>query len=225
MRFYWRQAEVEARAWGLLREYQARCGGALSPPVDVDLVGELARGLTWDWDTIPEPPGKIIWAGLHPEERRIVLNETHAGKFRGNAGLERFTKAHEIGHWELHVAPVGARQPAIPGLAPEGPLYCRGAQKSWLERHADWFAAALLMPAPLFVPTARRLNLLDAAGRHALRERFNVSLAALSVRLKSLGFAYVDDHGALHGPEAVSRSPAPDPARAAACAGLAFGDG
>jgi hypothetical protein len=198
MKPFWRRAEVEERAWGLLREYQRRCGGELAPPVDVDLVGELARGLTWDWDVIPEPAGKIVWAGLHPEERRIVLNETHAATFRGNAGLERFTKAHEIGHWELHVAPVGLGQPALPGIVPEGPLYCRGAHKSWLERHADWFAAALLMPAPLFVPLARRLNLLEVAGRHELRAAFNVSLAAVGVRLKTLGFAYVDDYGALH---------------------------
>ena len=48
MRVYWRRAEVEARAWELLREYQRRCGGDLAPPIDVDLVGELARGLTFD---------------------------------------------------------------------------------------------------------------------------------------------------------------------------------
>jgi hypothetical protein len=207
MKAFWRRAEVEARAWSLLREYERRCGTAIGPPIDVDLVGELTLGLTWDWDTIPEPPGTIIWAGLHPEERRIVLNETHAGKFRQNAGLERFTKAHEIGHWELHVTPVGSGQPPIPGLEPEGPLYCRGAHKSWLERHADWFAAALLMPAPLFVPRARRLDLLDTRARQALRDHFNVSLTALGIRLKTLGFAFVDDRGALHGPARVRTSP------------------
>jgi hypothetical protein len=198
MKIYWRRADVEARAWALLRDYERRCGGALSPPIDVDLVGELARDLTWDWDTIPEPPGKIIWAGLHPPERRIVLNEAHAGKFRANAGLERFTKAHELGHWELHVLPAPGGQPAIPGLTPEGPRYCRGAQKSWLERHADWFAAALLMPEPLIAPLARRMDLLDPRARHELRDRFQVSLTALGVRLKTLGFTYADDHGALH---------------------------
>jgi hypothetical protein len=211
MTIYWRRAEVEARAWALLREFRHHCGGVITPPVDVDLVGELALGLTWDWDTIPEPPGKIIWAGLHPQERRIVLNERHAGKFRGNAGLERFTKAHEIGHWDLHVAPSALRQPHLPGLEPEEPLYCRGAQKSWLERHADWFAAALLMPAPLIVPMARRMDLFESGARHELRDRFNVSLAALSVRLKTLGIAFVDDHGALH---------SPSPARASAAGRL-----
>lgn len=222
MKPYWRRSEVEERAWGLLREYERRCGMALKPPIDVDLVGELARGLIWDWDVIPEPAGKIIWAALHPEERRIVLNERHAAKFLENVGLERFTKAHEIGHWELHVAPHQSAQPALPGIVPEGPLYCRGAQKSWLERHADWFAAALLMPAPLFVPMARRLDLLDAGARHELRARFNVSLTAVGVRLKTLGFSYVDDHGALH-----AGSPAPPPAKRGVdgTAALAFPEG
>jgi hypothetical protein len=181
MRRYWRRAEVEQYAWRTLLEFERRHGTPLSLPVDVDLVGELVYGLAWDWDTIPEPPGQVIWAGLVPRERRVVMNERHLEAYRRNEGLERFTKAHELGHWACHV---------LHGLPAAGPaLVCHAATRVWLERHADWFAAALLMPAPLLIPAARRLDLERWPDRYALRDRFNVSITALNLRLAHLRIA------------------------------------
>jgi IrrE N-terminal-like domain len=179
MKRYWRRAEVEHYAWRTLQEFERRHGSPLSLPVDVDLIGELVFGLTWDWDTIPEPPGRVIWAGLVPRERRVVMNERHLEAYRRNEGLERFTKAHELGHWACHV---------LHGLPGGAGLVCSAARQ-WLERHADWFAASLLMPAPLLIPAARRLDLERWPERYALRDRFNVSITALNRRLAHLRIA------------------------------------
>jgi hypothetical protein len=181
MKRYWRRAEVEQYAWHALQEFERRCGAPLSLPVDVDLLGELVFGLTWDWDTIPEPPGRVIWAGLVPRERRVVMNERHLDAYRRNEGFERFTRAHELGHWACHV--LHGWPAAGPGLVGDG------AARLWLERHADWFAAALLMPAPLLIPAARRLDLERWPDRYALRDRFNVSITALNLRLAHLRMA------------------------------------
>ena len=63
-------------------------------------------------------------------------------------------------------------------------------QTYWVERHADWFAAALLMPATLFVPTAERYDLSTPRGVSRLANRFGASLAATSTRLTQLGFSF-----------------------------------
>jgi hypothetical protein len=199
MRRYWRRAEVEQLAWQTLIRFRRELGTTLRLPVDVDLIGELVCGLQWDWDVIPEPPGRRIWAGLFPRERRVVMNERHLAIYRGNEGLERFTKAHELGHWVCHVLegfpaaraaadpgdPVRARPPSTRAIA----FLRDGSATDWRERHANWFAAALLMPAPLLLCAARDRDLTRWRDRYALRDRFNVSISALNTRLATLGLA------------------------------------
>jgi hypothetical protein len=187
MRRYWRRAEVEQLAWQTLIRFRRQLGAPLRLPVDVDLIGELVCGLTWDWDEIPEPPGRRIWAGLFPGERRVVMNERHLALYRQNEGLERFTKAHEVGHWVCHVRGGFARAEAPTTRAVI--LLRDASQHDWRERHANWFAAALLMPIPLVLSAASDLDLSTWRDRYALRDRFNVSISALNARLATLGLS------------------------------------
>jgi len=103
---FYRWEEVEAIAGRLHRQLGALRGEPIELPIDVDAVGEQVLGLSWLYEPIPEPPGTTIFAALHPEQRLIVLNERYVETFGRNEGLERFTKAHELGHWVLHVAGV-----------------------------------------------------------------------------------------------------------------------
>jgi hypothetical protein len=199
MKNYWRREQVEDLALVTLLDFRRRTGTRLAPPIDVDLVGELACGLQWDWDVLPEPPSTRVWAALYPQDARVVLNETHAARFAASRGLERFTKAHEIGHWMLHVdkergeysdetaGEHGAPEFIVRGALP--PAMGRAGQTDWLERHADWFAAALLMPASVFVPIAEKHDLHNPRALQKLARTFDVSLAALRVRLSQLGLA------------------------------------
>lgn len=193
MNSYWRRDQIEDIALVTLLDYRRQTGVRLAPPIDIDLVGELACGLQWDWEVLPEPPSTLVWAALFPHEARVVLNETHAKKFAASRGLERFTKAHEIGHWMLHVDKEKGEYsaPCAPEFVVRGALHStisRGNGTNWLERHADWFAAALLMPASVFVPIAEKHDLLNPRSLQKLARTFDVSLAALRARLSQLGF-------------------------------------
>jgi hypothetical protein len=197
MKPFWRREEVEDRALLTLLEFRRRTGMRMAAPIDVDLIGELGCGLQWDWDVLPEPPSTLVWAALLPQEGRVVLNESHADKFAANRGLERFTKAHEIGHWILHVDHKQGdyAQEVLAGIVMQGTIAQieqRASQDKtyWMERHADWFAAALLMPATLFVPAAERCNLSSPNAVSHLARKFDVSLAATRARLTQLGFQF-----------------------------------
>jgi hypothetical protein len=194
MKRYWKREEIEDFALVTLLDFRRRTGLRLAPPIDVDLVGELGCGLQWDWDVLPEPPQTLVWAALFPHEARVILNETHAAKFAASRGLERFTKAHEIGHWLLHVDKEKGEYSgdfATPYIV-RGALTAtrtRAGETNWLERHADWFAAALLMPANVFVPAAEKCDWSTPHALVGLARRFGVSRAAARARLCQLGFA------------------------------------
>ena len=203
MKRYWKREEIEDFALVTLLDFRRRTGVRLVPPIDVDLVGELGCGLQWDWDVLPEPSQTLVWAALFPHESRVVLNETHANKFAASRGLERFTKAHEIGHWLLHVDKIKG-EISVPEYSQtryssdlaasyivRGALtatHTRKGETNWLERHADWFAAALLMPANLFVPAAENCDWSTPNAVAGLARRFGVSRAAARARLCQLGF-------------------------------------
>lgn len=94
----------------------------------------------------------------------IVLSELMSSR------RNRFTAAHELGHYVLH-SKVGK----IPLKAAR-----RGTGRS--EWEANWFAAGLLMPKPQFLEQWEKGQTLPL-----LADYFLVSLPAAEVRAKSLG--------------------------------------
>lgn len=184
----------------MLIRFQQQLGMRLTLPVDIDLLGELTCGLTWDWADIDEPEDASIWARLVPSARRVDLNERHAATLRRVQGLDRFTRAHEIGHWDLHATQPNSHQLSLLDAPPASTVtFCRGRDHSWPERQADWYAAALLMPPDLFVGEARSLDLTCWDQLHKLKERCDVSWQALSIRLREFAIPFVDHTGPMHG--------------------------
>jgi Zn-dependent peptidase ImmA (M78 family) len=206
VRLFYRREEVEQLAAGLLRRLSALRGEPIELPVDVDAIGEQLLGLSWLYEPIPEPRGTTILAALHPEQRLVVLNERHVETFGRNEGLERFTKAHELGHWICHCCRVDGLS-----LRAEGPTDWSLSQPStlnppasripepstdrWQENHANWFAAALLMPPLPLRRAAGTVDITAWRGRYELRERCGVSISALNVRLRQLGYPPVKGSG------------------------------
>lgn len=190
MRTFWRREEVEERACSTLLEFQRR-GGSISPPIDVDMVGELVYDLQMDWDVIPEDR-RTIWGGLYPREKRVVINETHKMKFIEKPGFERFTKGHEIGHWVLHVDQASQEYPLLPGLELGQTILCRDGDDSWIERQANWYSGALLMPYDICLPMFKDSNLMDWRTLYQLADQFGVTITALRVRLGQLRLKFAD---------------------------------
>lgn len=116
---------------------------------------------------------------LLPAARRIYVNAVEAQRSRGR---RRFTIAHELGHWHLHRSAgddARARFCRSDDIGASG-FPVRQAQR--IEREANRFAAALLMPEELVRVEAPQLKLNIAL----LAERFGVSGPAMQVRLESL---------------------------------------
>ena len=200
MRTYYSQEQCESRACWMLIRFQRQLGTHLALPVDVDLLGELTCGLTWDWADIDEPEGTTIWARLVPSARRVDLNERRAATLNRVQGLDRFTRAHEIGHWDLHATQPNPQQLSLLEAEPAPEVtFCRGRDESWPERQADWYAAALLMPPDLFPAAARRFDLTRWDDMREMKKLCNVSWQALSIRLETFAIPYVDHTGAMHG--------------------------
>ncbi|MGE0095128.1 MAG: ImmA/IrrE family metallo-endopeptidase [Alphaproteobacteria bacterium] len=91
----------------------------------------------------------------------------------------RFSAAHELGHWYYHRGRsfvCKSEDIGNPQRLPSDP-----------ERVADSYAADLLLPRYLFVPTARNLGAVTYKSIRALADEFSVSLTAAALRLVEIG--------------------------------------
>jgi len=97
-----RNEEIERIAGSRLDEYEKRNNKISNPPVPIDRIIEDCN-LSVLYDIIEERSGESILAALNVEKRLIVINESHMGLFQEKPGLERYTKAHELGHWDIYI--------------------------------------------------------------------------------------------------------------------------
>jgi hypothetical protein len=155
-------------------------------PVDVTFLAEEVEGLDVQeradlralTDAPQMPAGAHLSGLLLPGSRRIWVDAVEAAR---SPGRRRFTIAHELGHWRLHAAGPDAQA-----------RFCRSdevggdpaqlAHLAELEREANRFAAALLMPEALVreLAAATRLSI------PLMARRFGVSAPAMQVRLQTL---------------------------------------
>ena len=157
--------------------------GFTKPPIDVDA---LARheGLHVVYERFATDVSGTL---VRERDGRVVLgvNTFHA------RSRQRFTVAHEIGHWRLHL------QGKTSGIFVDRPaevlfrdrLSSQGVDKKEVE--ANSFAAALLMPASFVEAEARRQFKRDPRTSDdelvgALANRFDVSDQAMRYRLINL---------------------------------------
>jgi hypothetical protein len=98
---FWRNEHIESRAEERLAQLANSLGRTVTPPVPVDHFVEHVLQLDFLWDEIEERPGEMILGAINPRDRQIVINDTHAQLLSQKEGLERFTKLHEAGHWDL----------------------------------------------------------------------------------------------------------------------------
>jgi hypothetical protein len=193
---------LERLASEVLVRYQRQSGRPLRPPIRAEELLDVVYADVLNpplWEAIPEPPGRTVLAGLAPEHRLVVLNETRRQLFAETEGLENTTIAHELGHWELHVDKALLTHEPLPGFSRGLAFTCvRGDPGSWDEKNAHRFMSYLLLPADLLVPRARATDLGSWTGLYDLRPEFEVTITALKIRLQDLGFTYVDRDGTFY---------------------------
>ena len=157
-------------------------------PVPIDLIVEQTYCLEILWVEIPEPPDTVILGALAPRDRRIMLNLRHEALFGRWIGPERFTLAHELGHW-IYDADDPSQLTLDFGAQP-AEQYCYHRESPRLsevqqirEVNANKFAAHLLLPEDLVRASV------DEVRRDfpATAERWGVSRTTLRIRLQDLG--------------------------------------
>ena len=193
-------AELERMASGLLAQYEARYGPIDNPPVPVERILEDVLDLSILWDSIAEQPGQSILAGLDPNNRTVVFNEVRLTLIDETPGLYNTVLAHEAGHWEAHVDTALLDQTPLPQFDREFECLYRhsGPDQDPRERQAHQFMGFLLMPSHLLRQAIRDVDLLNWPNLYALRDLFQVTITALTVRLARLNLLYISDDKKLY---------------------------
>jgi IrrE N-terminal-like domain len=179
-------ARIEARAADLWRQFE------LEPGFDIEaLLDGLQLDLTWELLDDTAGDGDIL-GQLIPGRNLVVLNERHLERLeaRGRAQL-RFTIGHEIGHWLFHVPGGFGSSPFFDGER----TLCRSGSAAQIERQAEAFSAALLVPRDSLQAALPQTSWSGWAPVYALAEKFAVSATAMQIRLEGLGWAHRPEDG------------------------------
>lgn len=215
-----RYEQIERAAEKLLNDCQrTHPFRSAPPPIPVEYIAEHFLDLTFLWESIPEPPGRTVLAKLVPSDHRIIFNEIHTDLYETTPYLYNTVLAHEVGHWELHVErdTLVQTMPMFRDGPSEYVVYSAGDGKqfsSWDEKNANRFMACLLMPRDLICAAVAERPLRGFPDLYALREQFEVTITALSIRLERLDLLYIDSdrnfhpsRAAFHGQKALWQEP------------------
>lgn len=156
-------------ALALLKKYNVT-----KPAVDVETLAR-ACGLTVAYvDVVGKLSGQ-----LYPDLREVAVNTHDRSRAR-----QRFTLAHELGHWQLGHHRLGELPADTLGFA--GAFEDEGSSegRSTVEIEANTFAAELLMPSPWIRKNSKPLS--DGAP-HRLAKQYEVSDQAMFYQLMHCG--------------------------------------
>lgn len=188
--------KIEEKANLLLARFEAQYGRILNPPVPIDRIIEYYLDLSILWDVIVDTDEEKIFGCLEPAEKRIILNERHMAHFEDFIGTEAYTKAHEVGHWDLHVIKEGdAVQLPLFLATDERKVLCRDNKKDSREIQAEMYAAYLLMPYTLIMGEIGGRDVANWPMLYKLKDAFGVTITAISKRLARLGMIYIAPDG------------------------------
>lgn len=155
---------IETQANAILGQYW---DGMLS--VDVEGIAHRMGAIVSRWPDMGDTSGIIQIQNGAP----VIYVNQYDAEVR-----QRFTIAHELGHWALrHITKEG-------DMLPRDNRLTYSMSSSWIEREANQFAAAFLMPSDAveFVIQSGHATTLET-----LAKVFGVSKAAMQFRVNNLG--------------------------------------
>lgn len=163
---------------------------------DIDALIEFEYGLEIQWENIDHfASDGIVLAAIVPKKKLIYMNESQKDLFMEKMGTMNFSKAHELGHWILHVVHMQNYEQL--SFNEGETYYCRSAFKRAPEEiQADMFAAAILMPKKVIsgvikdIKTQRKVTFPDL---YRIKDDLEVSISALVTRINALDLLYIED--------------------------------
>lgn len=178
------EARIEARAAELWQRF------SLSEGFDVErLLDNLELNLTWE--EIPEPEDGNVLGQLLPTRQLVLLNERHYERLEKREGAQlRFTVGHEVGHWILHVPNGGL---GSSDLFDGERVLCRDGSQASVERQAEMFSAALLIPREVLAKNLPRTAWSGWSTVYRLAEKFVVTPTAMQIRLEKLDWMHLSE--------------------------------
>ena len=164
--------------------------------VDIDALIEFDFNLEIDWKDIDYlAPGELVLAAIFPKHKRICMNETQKALFLEKMGTMNFSKAHELGHWVLHVTE--QVEYAQLSFTESDTYFCRStSKKPPQEFQADMFAASILMPKNIIAGVVNELKKQGSVAwpeLYKLKDDFEVSISALTTRIQELKLLSIVD--------------------------------
>ena len=191
---------IERMATRLLSRYESEFGGVAEPLVPAEDIADGLLDLRILWDALSESAGTTTLAGLKPDDRMIVFNDPRRKVIEETQGLYNTVLGHEIGHWELHIDHGMVTQEQLPKF---DQVYDCLYQESTStqgprEAQAHKFMGFLLMPSHLLSEAIRDVDLTRWVNLYRLRDLFQVTISALTIRLERLGILYVATDGQLY---------------------------
>ncbi|MBF9053916.1 ImmA/IrrE family metallo-endopeptidase [Rhodobacterales bacterium LSUCC1028] len=154
----------------------------IGPPVNIEaIIRGLGIELDKKADLDPEISGQLERLG--PDEYKISVQKTDSYL------RQRFTMAHELGHYLLHAHLIGEGVDDDPAYrsTPDGRFFNQNIGRTE-ETEANRFAASLLMSKSLL--TNMDINHRNVAD---IARDFQVSSVAMKIRLEGLGMTVRDD--------------------------------
>ncbi len=180
------EAQIEARTAELWSRH------ALEPGFDVEaLLDKLGLGLVWE--TVDDEGEAVVLGQLIPEKQLVVLNERHIERLEEKDGrLRRYTIGHEIGHWTLHADAVRS---GTLSLFDGERIWCRDGSADPVERQAEMFSAALLIPKHHLLEVLPKAPWKGWPVVYRLADAFLVNLTPMAIRLEKLGWMHRGEDG------------------------------
>ena len=179
------EAQIEARTVELWQRH------SLERVFDVEqLLDDLGLGLLWE--DVDDSDGDPILGQLIPERKLVVLNERHIDRLEEKERrLLRYTVGHEIGHWILHAE--AARSGTL-SLFDGERILCRTGSRDPIERQAEMFAAALLIPKGQLQAELPEPPWRGWPPVYRLADTFLVNVTPMKIRLERLGWMHCDEN-------------------------------
>ena len=164
--------------------------------INIESIIEFEYGLDIVWDNIDHlsRDGDVL-AAISPKRKIIYMNEAKKDLFKEKMGTMNFSKAHELGHWILHVTELNDYEQL--SFTDNERFFCRGGvTRSSEEIQADMFAASILLPKNIVIGAVNQIKEREIVGfpaLYSLKDKFEVSITALTKRIKNLGLLYFQD--------------------------------